>query len=152
MAENMEHVTDDHGQGTGQEEGGKLERTFTQKEVDEIVKARLARVKGGSSGSSESAHAHDEREQALNRRELELDARDALSSRGISKDLLPLVNCANKETIERSIALITEHMSGKGKGSGYRMTGGTPGNSNHSGHGGGLADSDIRSAMGLKGK
>lgn len=124
-------------------------RLFTQDEVSEIVQRRLARAKGDA-GAASSA-----REQELNRRELQLDARERLADAGIPKDYLPLVNCSSKEEMENSIKLIAD-LTGqqKKKMSGYRVIidqekAGLHSSGKRQNFLNG--DPDIRAAMGLKG-
>lgn len=137
----------------GQQEGTKAnqqpyqqsEKLFTQDEVNRIIGERLARAK------STPGADYTEREQALNARELRLDAREKLADAGISKELLPLVNCSSKEEMENSIKLISAHLKERPATEGtYRVS--TGGASTGSGNGHGNAgDAEIRAAMGLKG-
>lgn len=135
----------------GTQSAGPSEKMFTQDDVNRIVGERLARVKN-TQASVESL----EREKDLDLRERKLNAREKLADFGISKDLLPLVNCASEDTMKESIALIAEHF-GKGKtasnaASGYRVSMSSGSNCNGSGYGKDPSDDDIRVAMGLKGK
>ena len=151
--QNMEQEVQQQGAGTEQPNTGNQQqgntRLFTQDEVNEIVQHRLARAKGDA-GAASSA-----REQELNRRELQLDARERLADAGISKDYLPLVNCSSKEEMENSIKLIAT-LTGQQekKNSGYRVVMNpekpgfhSTGKQQHFPNG----DPDIRAAMGLKG-
>lgn len=153
--QNMEQETQQQGAGTEQQNPGNQQqgnqRLFTQDEVNEIVQHRLARAKGDA-GAASSA-----REQELNKRELQLDAREKLADAGIPKDYLPLVNCSSKEEMENSIKLIATLMGQQQKkGSGYRVTITQP-DKKGSLHSTGKrqnfpnGDPDIRAAMGLKG-
>lgn len=133
---------------TGNQQQGST-KLFTQDEVNEIVQHRLARAKGDA-GAASSA-----REQELNRRELQLDARERLADAGISKDYLPLVNCSSKEEMENSIKLIAT-LTGEQqkKASGYRVISQSDkGNRRNTGKRQNFPDGDpdIRAAMGLKG-
>lgn len=124
------------------------EKLFTQEEVNRIIGERLARVKGASMTSD----AYAEREQSLNQRELQLDAREKLADAGISKDYLPLVNCSSEKEMNESIKLIGQLMGHQEKKpTGYRVV--QKSTRGHSAH---LqtplnGDPDIRKAMGLKG-
>lgn len=152
--QNMEQQTQQQGAGAEQQAGqaqqqGNNTRLFTQDEVNEIVQHRLARAKGDAGAASTA------REQELNRRELQLDAREKLADAGISKDYLPLVNCSSKEEMENSIKLIAT-LTGKQekKASGYRVVT-NPEKSGFRSYGKRQnfpnGDPDIRAAMGLKG-
>lgn len=144
---NAGNVQNDEGE-QGAQNAGQGEKLFTQDDVNRIVGERLSRVKGTQTGADVS-----EREYELNQREMRLDARERLADLGISKELLPLVNCTNKETMEESIKLIAGQFGAKSKaGTGYRVSTSASSSGNSSGHGKGLSDSDIRSAMGLKGR
>ena len=123
----------------------KNEKLFTQDEVNRIVGERLARVKNNSSGVND----FDRREQELNRREMQIEAREKLAEAGLPKDLLDAVNCNSKEEMEKSIKALTGFFGARKAQSGYRVyTGIAPG-----GNGGtGMNESDIRKAMGLKGR
>ncbi len=87
-------------QGTG----GK---TFTQEDVNRIVQERLAKEKARSSGEADLA----KREQELARRELHMSAKELLSERGLPVRLFDALNCADKETMEKSIATIGKAFS-----------------------------------------
>lgn len=152
MAENNNVTTgtEQQGQNSQQQNGSQEDmqhagKMFTQEEVNQIVQARLGRMKDNS------AAAADQREQALNERELRLDAREKLADSGISKDWLPLVNCSSKKDMDESIKLIASLMGQQEKkNSVYRVnmqpqkrTGKRVSIPN--------GDPDIRAAMGLKG-
>ena len=121
------------------------EKLFTQDDVNRIVGERLSRAKNTRNDKDTA-----DREAMLDQREIRLDAREKLADLGISKDLLPLVNCTSKETMDSSIKLIAEQF--KKPSSKYRIVTGVCNTGNGSGHGKGLSDSEIRSAMGLKGR
>lgn len=147
MAENMEN-------GTAADNQQEDQKMFTQEEVNQIIGSRLARAKLDASNNRDFI----EREAELNRRELQLDAREALADAGLPRDLVAAINCADKKTIQDSIKLLKAAFSGSGSGTpaaaaagqGYRISTGTNSNSNGSGHGK-TSDADIRKAMGLKG-
>lgn len=80
------------------QDGG--EKTFTQEEVNRIVGERLAKAK--NSGETDLA----KREQELARRELTLNARELLNEKGLPAQLLDALNCANEETIRKSVEII----------------------------------------------
>lgn len=144
-AENAENVQNNEGaQGAGQNE-----KMFTQDDVNRIVGERLARVK-----NTQTSVESSEREKALDLRERQLNARERLADLGISKDLLPLVNCTSKETMEESINLIAGQFGGARSkiGSGYRISTGASNSGSGTGHSKALSDDEIRSAMGLKGR
>lgn len=130
-------------------QGAQNEKLFTQDDVNRIVGERLARVKNTQTSEDTSERMHE-----LDLRERKLTARERLADLGISKDLLPLVNCTSKETMEESINLIVGQFGcARSKiGSGYRISTGASNSGSGTGHSKALSDDEIRSAMGLKGR
>ena len=127
-------------------EGAEGAKLFTQDEVNRIIGERLARVRSAQEGAESS-----EREQSLDQREIRLDARERLADLGISKDLLPLVNCSSKETMKESIDLIAAQFEKKSKPeNSYRIVTGVSNSGNGAGRKAGASDDEIRAAMGLK--
>lgn len=76
------------------------ERTFTQEDVNRIVGERLAKEK--AKGETDFS----KKEQELVQRELRLSAKEMLSSRNLSMQLIDALNCTNKESLEKSIEII----------------------------------------------
>lgn len=143
--ENRESTQQDEAAQAASEQ--KEEKLFTQEEVNRIVGERLARVKNQPDSSG-----YAEREQALNQREMQLNARERLIDAGMPKELLPLVNCNSKKDMENSLNLISTYFKAPGSsGRTYRVSTGIAGNRgssvNHSEYDVGR----IRAAMGLKG-
>ena len=133
-------------QGTAADEQQE-EKLYTKEEVTQIVSSRLARAKLDASQSK----GFQDREAALNRRELELDAREALAEAGLSKDLVSAINCSDKETMLKSIQTLKALYGSAGPaGPKYRVSTGISNTSNGSGYRKD-EDADIRKAMGLKG-
>ena len=87
-------------------QGAQNEKLFTQDDVNRIVGERLARAKNTQTSNDTFERMHE-----LDLRERKLTARERLADLGISKDLLPLVNCTSKETMEESITLIAGPVS-----------------------------------------
>ena len=108
--------------------GAKL---FTQDQLDAIVKKRLKEEK------AKNEAAITEREKILAAKELELDARSMLAEKKLPQELLPAINCKDRETMENSVNLLVNWMlRGKAPAAGS----------------GGLAENkaaEIRHAMGL---
>lgn len=124
------------------------EKLFTQEEVNKIIRDRLSRAK------HLPAAEFDRRERELNERELRLDAREKLADAGVSKELLPLVNCSSKENMESSIELINAYFR-KPESRPYKVmsTGVSSSDAySHSAFGRREEESEIRQAMGLKGR
>lgn len=76
------------------------EKTFTQEDVNRIIGERLAKER------SKSEQELSKREKELQQREMRLTAKEMLSARGLSQDLADALNCADKETLEKSISIV----------------------------------------------
>ena len=81
-------------------------KTFTQDDVNRIVQERLAKEKG--KGTEEL----DRRSAELDKREFNLKARETLSSKGYSADLLDALNCESEETFNKSLETIERLFGG----------------------------------------
>lgn len=127
--QNMENNQVQQGAGdqSDQQQGNQgQQKTFTQDEVNRIVKDRLARAKGGSN-TDPDAGGFAEREKALNQRELQLEAREKLADAGLPRGLLDVVNFSSKEDMEKSINALTAYFKdsaagGRTSGSGNENT------------------------------
>lgn len=91
---------------------GKVEKTFTQEEVNAIVGKRLAEQK--ASGSKEL----DDREKALDQREMELKAREILSSQGLPKELADILKYSDESSLNAAIDMIRNV---RDKNNGFRV-------------------------------
>jgi hypothetical protein len=126
------------------------EKTFTQEDVNRIIGERLAKEK--AKGEQEFS----KKEQQLQQRELRLNAKEMLSEKGLSTQLVDALNCTSNETLEKSV-LILEEVFNKNKEAQSKLRGIEP---NH-GVGGRVphisnnstlnSDSNIRKAMGIRG-
>lgn len=96
-------------------------KTFTQEEVNEIIKNRLSRVKGEK---SETEKHLDEREKELTERENRLTANELLRDKNLPPESIGLVNLENEETLKESIELMSR-LFGKKKPK-YRPADGDP--------------------------
>lgn len=138
-----EQVNQNADPAADQETGGK---TFTQEDVNRIVQERLAKEK--ARGGSDADLARRERE--LERRELHMTAKELLSKKGLPVQLFDALNCADKETMEKSIATIeaTINELKASSASSYRFQGFQPGGTEVRPPANG--DLEIRKAMGLR--
>lgn len=130
------------GQATGQEE-----KTFTQEEVNRIVKERLARSKGNQEpkgGENKAADEMESKEVELKAREMNLLAREQLLDAGIDAECLPLLKGAVDENdLKDRIEILKKYLSKKGeKPNGFTQIG-APGSCRNQG------SDPIRQAMGL---
>lgn len=144
MGENILNTNADPaaGQGTG-------EKTFTQEDVNRIVGERLAKEKAKNSTDAD----FEKREQELARRELRLNAKELLSEKGLPAQLLDALNCADKETMEKSISTIENIFNEyKANATGnIQFKGFQPGMSAQTPDAkAGAEDLEIRKAMGLR--
>lgn len=87
-------------------EGTQQGKTFTQDDVNRIVQERLAKERG--KGTEEL----DRRSAELDKREFNLKARETLSSKGYSADLLDALNCESEETFNKSLETIERLFGG----------------------------------------
>lgn len=81
------------------------DKTFTQADVNKIISERLQKEK------QKSDTTLAQREQELTQRELQLTAREQLNELGLSPDLLEALNTSSAEALEKSLKLISEHIS-----------------------------------------
>lgn len=133
MKDNDTNIKDgDQLQNDGQEQ-----KTFTQEEVDEIVRKRLARERkkadqdnGASSGS--------DREKTLDERELKIMAKEKLHDSGLPINLADILRYSDEESLDNAIEEIKNMNKGAPKAWGQRVS-----------RGGGTQTDPYRKAMGL---
>lgn len=118
--------------------GEQEEKRFTQDEVEEIIKKRLARERR-KAGQEKDPLA--EREHNLTERELRLTAREKLQEEGLPMSLADVLRYADEDTLSNAIETIKNLFtdSEPAKAWGERQ----------SGRGRNPVDSRIRKAMGL---
>lgn len=87
------------------------EKTFTQAEVDDIVKNRLARERKVKTDGGDFS----EREKALNDREIRLMAREKLFDKRLPADLIDVMKFSDEKTLDEAIEKI-EKIIGKAPG------------------------------------
>lgn len=81
------------------------EKTFTQEQVNAIVGKRLAEAKASNE------LALNKREEELNRREMQIRAKELLSERGLPKNLADVLRYSDEESLKAAIDVI-EHTRG----------------------------------------
>lgn len=84
------------------------EKTFTQAEVDDIVKNRLARERKTRADGGDFS----EREKELNDREIRLMAREKLFDKKLPADLIDVMKFSDEKTLDEAIEKI-EKIIGK---------------------------------------
>lgn len=86
-------------------------RTFTQEEVNEIVKNRLSRAKGEKEDDKKRLDEREteltKREEALTKKEHRLMADELLREKNLPPESIGLVDLSNKETLKESIDLMS---------------------------------------------
>ena len=118
------------------------EKTFTQEQLDAVVKERLAKEK------AKYCAALAEKEKELAAREFKLKARETLIEKGISVDLLDAMNTSSPEAFERSLSILEAKIKTAPAPSGTAAKVSTGGAHDPDS---GTAEADsIRAAMGLK--
>ncbi len=79
-------------------------KTFTQEEVNRIVSERLNREKGKIDADREAEYS--KREAELNTRELRLQAKEVLNEKGLSHELLDILNYSNKDEMLKNLDIL----------------------------------------------
>lgn len=95
----------DNGMVEFKQKGEQEERTFSQQEVDEIVKNRLARERK-KAGTGEDARS--DKEKSLEARELRLMAREKLLDTGMPSKLADILKYTDEESLDAALAVIKE--------------------------------------------
>lgn len=100
-----EQAGEKQGEDSKGEESAEV-KTFTQDEVNEIVKKRLVKQKESLLKTFENAQQLgdlEEREKNITMRELKAETIERLAAAGLPADLAKLVNYENKEACEESL-------------------------------------------------
>ena len=82
-----------------EENGDQTERTFTQDEVNRIVKDRLAKERAKTEHSQQEHD--DQREKELNARECRIECREFLLEKGYPSDMLDSMDTSNPEKFKQ---------------------------------------------------
>lgn len=117
------------------------QRTFTQEEVDEIVRKRLARKRKKAETEEGSLEPDSDRVKDLDARELRITAREKLQAAGMPMDLADVLRYSDEKSLEKAMEVI-KNLEQKPRGSwAQRMS-----------YGGASKPDPIREAMGLNRK
>lgn len=92
-------------QGTDQKTPVNGGKTFTQEQVNQIITERLSREK------SKSEALVLQREQELQRKEFMFEAKQTLTEKGLSPDLLGALNTSSPEAFNSSLAILEEQLN-----------------------------------------
>ena len=117
MEDNREITQEHEEQQESQEE--QEERTYSQQEVDDIIRKRLARER--RKYEREFTGNEADREKALNARELKITAREKLVHAGMPSSLADVLKYEDEKTLEEAIAAITAYKKEPSKAWGERM-------------------------------
>lgn len=120
------------------------EKTFTQEEVEEIVKKRLARERKKAARGTEGEDSLTERENRLAEREIRLTARERLQEEGLPMSLADVLRYSDEKTLETAIEALKEFKADTEPRKSWGMR--------QSSSGKNTGDSQIRQAMGLNQK
>ncbi len=101
---NIEELKDDV---SGQDEGAESEKTFTQEQLNAIIKKRL--------GEQRQQHENElsEKEKELNRREMTIKAKELLSEKGLPKEMADFLRYETDEELKNCIDIM-ERIKGSG--------------------------------------
>ena len=100
----MEENTNQVQEQTAVETEGK---TFSQEDVNRIVGERLAKEKAKNESDWQ------QREQDLQRRELQMTAKEYLNEKNIPVELLDALNYTDEETLQKSVEIIEKFIEEK---------------------------------------
>ena len=95
------------------------ECTYSQQEVDAIIRKRLARER--RKYEREFSGDETDREKALNARELKITAREKLVEAGMPSSLANVLRYEDEETLEEAIAAVANYEKEPRKAWGERM-------------------------------
>lgn len=141
MADMENNTIPTEGADNTEQTGKSNNKTFTQEEVNEIVKSRLARER-------KTMNTGDDQEQALHDREMSLLEREALFDRGLPKELAGMIKFTDEKDLNGKLDILDNLLSSNKKetdspGQGFRQIG--VGKTND-----GAGVDPVRKAMGLK--
>lgn len=112
MSEEKNTALEEPQGNTGEETAGK---TFTQEEVDKIVEKRLNRERKKFTSMLEGKDPKqmelEERENAVTKKELQLEVRDKINEKGWPSELYEFLNYTDKESCEKSIETLDDLIS-----------------------------------------
>lgn len=104
-----------------QEEQGREQKTFTQEEVNEIIRKRLERERRKAESGSEPETGSD-RERTLEERELRVMAREKLIDAGMPSSLADVLRYSDEKSLEKAMETIKNLDRGVPKSWGERQS------------------------------
>lgn len=122
MSDN-ERMNDERLETAPEQEGQNREpKTFTQEEVNEIVRKRLERERKKTESGNESGSGSD-REKTLEERELRVMAREKLIDAGMPSSLAEILRYSDEKSLEKAMEAIKNLNRGAPKSWGQRQNG-----------------------------
>lgn len=88
----------------------KASKTFTQEEVNEIVKSRLSREQSRLDKAQEKQAEYAAREAELQEREFALQAKEAMLEKGLPVELASIIKTTDAEGIGKAVELLAKHV------------------------------------------
>lgn len=120
MSDN-ERMNDETLETAQQENQNQEPRTFTQEEVDEIVRKRLARERKKTDANNDQESGSD-REKTLEDRELKVMAREKLLDAGMPSSLADVLRYSDEKSLEKAMETIKNLDRGVPKSWGERQS------------------------------
>lgn len=146
QAENMGDEADVQGEAV--DSSGEQKKTFTQEEVNSFVKSQVARMMKKATREQETEYS--QKMQELQAKESKLMVKEALSDRGMPRELADIITCTDENDLKAKLDAIQKIYGNKAKkeeSSGFRIVGAAPAEGN-----GRLpvGPNPVRRAMGLE--
>ena len=157
--ENNNILNPDSEQGNGTDSGSGSNhgsRTFTQEQVEGIIKGRLAKMQ--RQAEAQAAAAYEEKNAELRKRELTLLTREKLTERNMPMELATVISCDSEKDLDQKLDVLQKLYNKDGSDAGASGSekpastgaGFSVGSVAHREAGGGVFVADpVRSAMGL---
>lgn len=112
--EEVEAAATEEKAGAQSEKPERMEKKYTDEDVDRIVSRKIARERERMSklfNEEQQVSEIEQREQKVLMREMKADAKDALTDRGFPIQLADFLNYEGKEEMEKSLEVICDTFS-----------------------------------------
>lgn len=111
QAENMGDEADVQGEAVNP--NGEQKKTFTQEEVNSFVKSQVARMMKKATREQETEYS--QKMQELQAKESKLMVKEALSDRGMPRELADIITCADENDLKAKLDAIQKIYGDKAK-------------------------------------